>query len=160
MVISRPQKENEKGIKAAQVEGPWQDSEEPAALGARKEQLVKPFRSGNQRASDEEISSASAVREPGSGAAPVFEGLCMTSAFFLLKGACGVNQSDTSRTRTQNIKHNNEEKTVRGKELGQGGTQIRKHVRSDHAIGAVSRFLQLENVGKLVSRHFRKINSP
>lgn len=51
MVISKPQKENKKGIKAAQVEGPWQESEESAALGARKEQLVKPFRSGNQRAS-------------------------------------------------------------------------------------------------------------
>lgn len=109
MVISKPQKENKKGIKAAQVEGPWQESEESAALGARKEQLVKPFRSGNQRASDE-ISSASAVREPGSGAAPVFEGLCMASAFSLLKGAWGINQSDTSRTRTRHIKHNKEKR--------------------------------------------------
>ena len=110
MVISKPQKENKKGIKAAQVEDPWQEFEESAALGARKEQLVKPFRSGNQRASDEEISSASAVREFGSAAAPVFEGLCMASAFSLLKGAWGTNQLDTSRTRTGHIKHNKEKR--------------------------------------------------
>lgn len=49
-----------------EVEGPGQESEEPATLRAGKEQLVKPFRSGNQRASEEEISSASTVRETGS----------------------------------------------------------------------------------------------
>ena len=79
----------------------------------------------------------------------------MTSALSLLKGACGINQSDTSRTRTRHIKHNNEKKTTRDKELGQGKT----HIRSDHTVGAVSRFLQLQNVRKLVDGHFRKISS-
>lgn len=47
----------------------------------------------------------------------------MTSALSLFKGACGINQSDTSRTRTR-YKHNNEKKITRGQELGQGKTQI------------------------------------
>lgn len=48
------------------MEGPWQQYKELAAWGARKEQVVKPFRSGDHRASDEESSSALTVRETGS----------------------------------------------------------------------------------------------
>lgn len=47
----------------------------------------------------------------------------MTSVFSLFKKVCIINQSDTSRTRTRHIKWNNA-KTMRGKELGQGKTQI------------------------------------